>query len=228
MILLIQNDARVPAGLVGEYLDRQQIPSLLLRLQDGEPLPPPDGLQGAIVLGGYMGVHQTAAYPYLEPLRVWLRQAVERELPLLGICLGAQLLARALGGEVSPNCRGELGMHPVSLTPEGLSDPLFAGLPETFETLQWHQDSFAVPPGALHLASSPVCPGQAFRFGSAYGVQFHPEADAEIVAAWSRLKGVDGAVLEAFRQAEARCREMAQALLENFVALLARPAEPYM
>ena len=140
------------------------MPHRLLRLYAGEALPRLDAGDGCIVFGGYMGVHDETDYQYLRPLKAFLCEAVEAGFPVLGICLGGQLLAVALGGAVSVGCRGERGVCTLDLTPEGAGDPLFAGLSSSFAAFEWHNDSFTVPPQAHHLATSAACPGQVFRW----------------------------------------------------------------
>jgi len=164
-----------------------------------------------------MGVHDEADYPFLSPLKAFLHHAVEADLPVLGICLGGQLLAEALGGTVSAGCRGEKGVCRLGLTPAGAADPLFAGLPESFAAFEWHNDSFTVPPQAHHLATSAACPGQAFRWRNAWGLQFHPEVDRQIVAAWSTPVDSAGRFTAEFTAAETAHRAMALRLLENFL-----------
>jgi GMP synthase (glutamine-hydrolysing) len=109
--------------------------------------------------------------------RTLLAGAAERDVPILGVCLGAQLLAHALGARIYPNPAGrEVGVSEVLLTDDGRSDPLLAGLPDPLPVMQWHGDAFELPAGASLLATSPVCENQAFRVGRrAYGVLFHPE-----------------------------------------------------
>jgi|GEM_PF-6641278 len=119
MITLIQNDPRVPAGRYGELLRRWGPTHRLVRLHAGDPLPEAGKSQLVIVLGGYMGVAEHEAYPFLTPLRRYLEQLAEGQVPLLAICLGGQLLAAAAGAEVRSGCRGERGVHRVELTAGG-------------------------------------------------------------------------------------------------------------
>jgi GMP synthase-like glutamine amidotransferase len=220
MLHLIQNDPYVPAGLLDDILRERNADSRTVRLYVGDPLPSQREASAIIVLGGFMGVRDAAKHPFLAPLKVFMAGAAERGTPLLGICLGGQLLASALGAEVCSGIRGERGVGGIDLTEAALKDPLFAGITESFRAFQWHSDSFDLPAGAVHLASSPVCPGQAFRFGPcAYGLQFHPEVNTEIVADWSRRTGAGDEAVEAFRQREVECTRVARLLLENFLGL---------
>lgn len=220
MLTLIQNDDKVPAGRYGELLRHWDVPHRDVRLYHGEALPALEDSQAVIVLGGYMGVSESPAYPYLNRLRSFLRDLVAREVPLLGICLGAQLLAAAVGGEVQAGSRAERGVQRIKLTDAGAADPLFAGIADPFVAFQWHNDSLLPPPNAAHLARSEICPGQAFRVGScAYGVQFHPEVNPVIVADWCRRADLDGATVEAFSRHEEQIRRAADGMLGNFIGL---------
>jgi len=147
----------------------------------GQPLPPHDEVAGAVVMGGPMNVDEVERFPGLAAEREWLAEAVARGLPLLGICLGAQLLARALGAEVRSG-EPEIGFAPVEVA--DAKDPLLGGLARRSEVLHWHSDCFDLPDGAEHLASSERTACQAFRAGNAWGVLFHPEADFALVEAW--------------------------------------------
>ena len=119
-------------------------------------------------------------------LKNLIRAVVAARIPYLGICLGGQLLAAALGAEVVSKRWEELGTLPVSLTADGEEDLLFIGIAETFTTFQWHHDSFDIPDGGVLLASSALCRHQAFRVGnSAWGLQFHPEVTEQIIRNWS-------------------------------------------
>ena len=148
----------------------------------GHSLPAHDEVAGAVVMGGPMNVDEVDRFPGLAAEREWLAEAVAREMPVLGICLGAQLLARALGAEVRPGGAPEIGFAPVEVSDPG--DPLLGGLAPGAEVLHWHGDVFDLPDGAEHLASSERTACQAFRAGNAWGVLFHPEADLALVEAW--------------------------------------------
>lgn len=143
------------------------------------------GILGLVVLGGPMNVDETRTYPFLGRELQWIKQALTCEVPILGICLGAQLLAKALKSRVYPNPVKEIGWHPVHLTEASSSDFLFAGMPAELVTFQWHGDTFDMPQGAELLATARDCRHQAFRFGAhAWGLQFHPEMTNEMIEDW--------------------------------------------
>ncbi len=224
MLIIIQNDPEVPAGSYGEYLREQNIPFRVVIPYAGEELPSVAELSAAICFGGAMGVHDTAKYPFMLGVKGLIGECVRREKPFLGICLGGQLLADVLGGEVGSNQNGEKGSLTVSLTPAGEEDPLFAGIAQKFSTFQWHNDSFTIPPGGVRLAESAACPNQAFRVGkNAYGTQFHPEVDRAIVGSWARSTGetapVVAAFLADFDQAQADYTKASRRLLANFLRI---------
>jgi GMP synthase (glutamine-hydrolysing) len=148
----------------------------------GQPLPPHEEVAGAVVMGGPMNVDEVERFPALAAEREWLAEAVRRELPVLGICLGAQLLARALGAAVRAGEGPEIGFAPVAVSDP--SDPVLGGLAPSTDVLHWHGDVFYLPEGAQGLASSERTEHQAFRVGNAWGALFHPEADFALVEAW--------------------------------------------
>jgi GMP synthase (glutamine-hydrolysing) len=150
----------------------------------------PEQLAGLVVLGGPMNVDETQRYPFLAAEVDWLKQAVAEQLPVLGVCLGSQLLAKSLGAEVRANGVKEIGWYPLELLPATDEDPLFCGLPRTPTVFQWHGDTFDLPEGAVQLARSAACEQQAFRFGpSAYGLQFHVEVTGPMIEDWMREPG---------------------------------------
>jgi GMP synthase-like glutamine amidotransferase len=219
MLLVIQNDPRVPPAFFAALLREWEVPYRILRLFAGDPLPEPSAGTGAvIVLGGTMGAQETERFPFLGALTDFIRRTAEAGAPLLGICLGGQLLAQALGGEVRSGCRGEKGLQGVEVVAD---DPLFAGIPPSFNAFEWHNDSFDLPPGATLLAVSAACPGQAFRFRNAWGLQFHPEVDRATVAAWSAAADAEGLFARGFAAAEEDHRELARRILGNFLAVAA-------
>jgi GMP synthase (glutamine-hydrolysing) len=148
----------------------------------GDTLPDPKEVSGAVVMGGPMNVDEVERYPGLAAEREWLAGAARIELPILGVCLGAQLLARALGAEVRPGERPEIGFSPVEV--HDPADPVVGHLAPRTPVLHWHGDVFELPAGAQPLASSSLTEHQAFRHGNAWGLLFHPEADVALLDAW--------------------------------------------
>ena len=144
---------------------------------------PDEGADAAIVLGGAMHPDQEDRHPWLAPELRFLERELERRTPLLGICLGSQLIARAAGARVFRAAEPEVGWLEVELTENGSGDPVAAALPQRFDAFQWHHYTHDLPEGAVELARSPVCT-QAFRLGRAWGVQFHPEVRGDQVESW--------------------------------------------
>ena len=223
MLHIIQNDPEVPPGNLLEGLNR---PCLLhYPYLDGR-LPDRTDISALIVLGGAMGANDDARYPFLSDLKWLIREVVEAGIPYLGICLGGQLLAAALGGRVVSSRWEELGTMPVQLTDDGRCDPLFVGLEQEFCTFQWHHDSFDLPEGALLLAGSAVCPHQAFRVGNnAWGLQFHPEVTAQIIRDWCRWDAERTAhtdtLCAAFTAQLANYQATSSTLMRNFLQQVA-------
>ncbi|MDR1893606.1 MAG: type 1 glutamine amidotransferase [Spirochaetales bacterium] len=143
--------------------------------------PPPDAFDWLVIMGGPMNIYEHENYPWLPEEKTFIKEAVEAGKAIIGICLGAQLIACALGGEVTPNPCKEIGWLPVRLTPEARRLPLFSFLPERPRVFQWHGDTFSVlPPGAVLLAESEACQNQAFTWGDrVFGFQFHLEMTEE-------------------------------------------------
>lgn len=224
MLLIVQNDPEVPAGAYADYLEEMGVSFRLARPFAGEELPPVTEVAAVLVLGGAMGVHDTADHPFLARVTGFIGDVVAAGVPYLGICLGGQLLAHVLSAPVTTGASGEKGTLTVTLTAEGEHDPLFAGIPSPFVTFQWHNDTFAIPAGATHLASSPACPHQAFRGGEkAWGLQFHPEVNREIVAAWARWSHETAPCADRFAEeftaAEPAFYEASRRILANFLRL---------
>lgn len=151
---------------------------------EGDALPDHAEVAGALVMGGPMNVDDIDRYPALGEEREWLAEGLRCDLPLLGVCLGAQLLAQALGAEVRPGEGPEVGFAEVEV--HDPADPILGGLAPSSTVLHWHGDVFDLPPGAQSLATSAKTEHQAFRAGNAWGVLFHAEADAALVETWLR------------------------------------------
>ncbi len=147
---------------------------------EAEPFPSINSFDWLIVMGGPMGVYDDREYPWLAEEKAFLKKAIQENKVIVGICLGAQLLADALGARIQKNITPEIGWFPVSLTPLGWESEIFKSLPATFEALHWHNDTFRIPEGAIHIASSEACPNQAFLFDDRIvGLQFHIETTAD-------------------------------------------------
>ncbi len=219
VVLIIENDPEVPAGILGSLLQEEHLDFRVLQLHRGEPCDGLSGATGLVVLGGAMSTSETDRFPFLHDVKRLMQNALDSGLPLLGICLGGQLLAEVTGGRVSRGAHGERGLHEIVLTREGRRDPLFSGLPDLFSVLQWHNDSFHAPEGAVLLAGSARCPHQAFRFGtSSYGIQFHPEVDEPIVASWASTEPGSAEIERAFCRHRLGGGDAAPVrLLRNFV-----------
>lgn len=188
---------------------------------EGETLPDHAAVAGAVVMGGPMNVDETDRHPGLATIRAWLAEAVRREMPVLGICLGAQLLARALGAAVVRGERREIGFAPVRV--EDPADPVLGGLAPRAEVLHWHGDVFELPDGATHLASSGLSAQQAFRVGNAWGVLFHPEADLALAERWMATPAMAAEAVEALGEAGAAAIVPRAAELEAGLVAATRP-----
>ena len=154
------------------------------RLYLDEPFPSAGDFDLLVLMGGPMSVHDESQYPWLGEEKAFVKEVISDEdgPKVLGICLGAQLLAEALGGEVFPNPEKEIGWFPIELTRAGKGHPLFEGWPESLMVFHWHGETFSLPPGAIHLARSEACKNQAFLYENRIlALQFHLEVTPEIV-----------------------------------------------
>lgn len=190
VLTVIQHEGNVSLDQFEQWLDGVQV--RVVRADRGESLPGADETDGLLVLGGTMSAYDDAVAPWLPAVRALMADAVERDVPVLGICLGAQLLAVATGGrvEVDAPVGHENGVIQVRLRPDAARDPVLGGvvtaLGRTVAAPSMHGDAVtALPDGGTWLASSAQYPFQAFRIGSALGLQFHPEAGADLLAEWA-------------------------------------------
>jgi len=193
-IYVLQHHPVENLGTIADALEGAALAWQYVRVNEGQPVPRDmKGAGGLIVMGGPMGVYQTERYPWLRDEMALINDSIKRNLPVLGICLGAQILAAALGAKVERNANGkEIGWHPVYLENVAKEDRLCRDLPDTFTPFHWHGDIFELPSGAVSLASSEKTPCQAFRYGDkAYGIQFHFEVTRDAVAAMAEAFAKD-------------------------------------
>ena len=185
-VAIVENTRITHHGQVGVALHERAALVDLYKPWAGQALPQTSDADALIVFGGEQAATDDHTHPYLPDLARLMADYTELDRPVLGICLGSQLLARAYGGDNHLGIAPEFGWVDVSLTEAGRADPVLSQVPGTFPIFQWHSDTFTLPPDAIHLAHSPVARHQAFRIGRAtYGTQFHFEASRAVVRDWS-------------------------------------------
>jgi GMP synthase-like glutamine amidotransferase len=231
-VLVLQHIACEPPGAFEDVLVAAGADIHRVELDEGDALPPWQDFVAIVAMGGPMSVNDDAELPWLTAEKQAIAEAVRAGVPYWGSCLGVQLLAAALGARVYPGSQPEVGVLPVALTDEGRADPVFAGIPAEFQTLQWHGDTFDVPEGGVLLASSPAFPNQAFRVGrTAYGVQFHVEVTEHMAREWAdvpayaeyanRVLGAGGIdrLMSDFDAARERMLDVGRRMFERWVEI---------
>jgi GMP synthase-like glutamine amidotransferase len=225
-VISVTHGPSVPGGVfdevvegAGHELDRWVVPV------GGTPQPAV-AYDAIMVFGGSMHPDQDDHFGWLEKEEEYLRSALDEGVPLLGVCLGAQMIARAAGADVRPAREPEIGWHDVELTPDGEDDAVLRVLPGRTSAFQWHSYTFDLPDGAVELARSPVCT-QAFRVGRAWGLQFHAEVTLPMVRAWvaeepDELPMAPEELLEETERRIALWNEQGRALCSAFLELAAR------
>lgn len=224
--LVIQNFSTGDGGAVTEALERQGVSCTIVKSYETESLPSPRGFDGVLVLGSPASCLDLTQYPALERVRELTAECVAEGKPVLGICFGAQLLAQVLGAKVRRLEAPEYGGYQVRLSAEGRRSPLFAGFPESFAAVQWHEDTFDIPPGAVALASSAACPNQAFAAGQHVGLQFHLEVTGRHAVRWvearpeslQRIGKTPRLALSELHEAVCQQAPLCDSFIRNFLA----------
>lgn len=189
MIWVFYHHPEETLGLIRPVLSRRGIAFQEIHLYRGEKIPQDDQkIKSLIVMGGPMNVDEVETYSFLSPEVETIKRFIETDRLVLGICLGAQLIAKALGAKVYPNAFREVGWHSVEFLSEAKTDLLFKHFPDSEVVFHWHGDTFDLPEGAVHLAKTSKCKHQAFRWGKkVYGFQFHIEVTPEMASKWCLL-----------------------------------------
>jgi GMP synthase-like glutamine amidotransferase len=170
------------AANIGKWAELRGHTLTYTHLYHHEPLLPLESFDMLAVMGGPMNVCEHDEYPWLAAEKEFIGKAIDAEKKVIGVCLGAQLLADVLGGAVTANAQKEIGWHTVKQTPQAAHSKAFSALPREMTVFQWHGDTFSIPPGAVHLASSEACGNQAFQYGdNILGLQFHMEYSEESI-----------------------------------------------
>lgn len=221
-VLLYKNSATEGPGLLADVLDRHGVPYAVAERSRGQPLDP-RGFDAVVVLGGPQSANDRD--PATRQILSAIRRVARAGTPYLGLCLGAQMLAKALGAEVERAPAPEYGASAVRLSPAARRDALFRGLPGRIPVFQWHGETFGIPRGAILLAEGSACRHQAFRAGRAWGLQFHSETTPEMVERWARLGArelrgarVDpGRVVRDYGRSAEEIARAGERICENFI-----------
>jgi len=186
-VLIIKNVVSEGPGTILEFLKGNNFHFRIVEAGIGEPIPSPDNFSSIVIMGGPMAVYEMEQYPFLKDVASTIEKALKMNKRVLGICLGAQLMAHVLGARVYQGHKKEIGWLPIEPTIDGARDEVFRYVVESMDktmVLQWHGDTFDIPSGAVRLASSKDYPNQAFRYGNSYALQFHIEVNPEIIKEW--------------------------------------------
>ncbi len=219
-VLILMHDAEEDAGTILDYLEKHGAKTRIVKLYGGEPFPENALQYDAVVsMGGPMNVYEEVAYPFLAKETDFLTRCFGRNIPVLGICLGAQMMAKAAGARVTKAPQEETGWYRVSLTDEGKADPFFSGLPESFTVFQLHGDTFGIPQEGTLLATSSTCPNQAFRIKNSLALQFHLEINDDKLAVWLADYNLRQEVLKTYQKVQKALDQNARMLYRNFFRL---------
>ena len=186
-VFALQHIACEGLGILEEIFQHREIDYRYIRLDQGESLPSPDEIaqNALVILGGPMNIYEEDIYPYLKEETELIRYGLSAKIPMIGICLGAQMIARAAGAKVYAGQTKEIGWYPIQMAPAAAKDPLFSHQDSDTKVFQWHGDTFDLPDGAVKLASSNLFPHQAFRLNdNAYALQFHLEVNETMILDW--------------------------------------------
>lgn len=219
--LVIQHIESEGVGTLGEFLNNRGWLIETVRLYDGHRLPD-RAIDYDLVasMGGPMNVYEEQSYPFLAEETEFLRKGIMAGANILGVCLGAQMIAKACGALVTCSPYKEVGWGDVHLTPAGANDPIFKGVKNPLKVFQWHEDMFNIPADGVLLGCSDLCPHQAFRVNRAYGFQFHVEVDSGILEAWFNGAHESESFLSHYRECSDELKLQSELIYSNLNALI--------
>lgn len=232
-ILVIQSSKLDPIGILGEHLAHYGA-QLCTWLPEQHPSPPSGDFSGLIILGGHMNAYEDEAFPHLPQVVDFIHQFHREGKPIMGVCLGAQLIARAFGSQVSTHTAPELGFSPIQVADASATEPWLTSCPANLHLMQWHFDTFDLPEQATLLMTNHFCKHQAYRIGdNIYGFQFHLEVTPGIVMDWLADKGdwieanypaLDREVIQQLEEHAVQSGQFAHSVARDWMSLIPLPA----
>jgi GMP synthase-like glutamine amidotransferase len=230
-ILIFRHLANEGPGYFAEFLQRNGIAYTLIAIDQNQPVPESlENVAGLVFMGGPMSVNDPL--PWIADEIRLIQQAFRQNLPILGHCLGGQLISKALGGRVGPNPVKEIGWLPVRQTMDGGAQDWLRGLPESFEAFHWHGETFSIPSSATTILSSAQCPHQGFVIGNTLALQCHVEMTADMVRDWAQVNDAEiaqpTATIQSAAQMAERLPERIQQLHQNADVLYTRWLRPIL
>ena len=225
MVLVIKHVISEGPGAIGDFIKSRGYRLGIVELGKGQTLPESlAGVKAVLSMGGPMGAYEESEYPFLKEEDILIKKALENSIPFLGICLGAQLLAKATGSAVKKGGCSEIGFFNVEITEKGQDDILFNNVSKSLEVFQWHNDSFTIPNDGVLLAQGEKCENQAFKMGKcAYGLQFHVEYTPKMVEKWllddSNSSNIEGA--ETAKEITGKAMDVHKKMHRDYISVFA-------
>lgn len=221
-VFILKHVPNEGAGTISDYLSQNKIPFVNANLYEGDGLPEAVDVRCAVIMGGPMNVYEEEKHPFLKEEDVFIRRLLDKNIPVLGICLGSQLIAKASGAKVMRAPVEEIGWDTVHLTAQALKDPLFSRVDgPALKVLQWHGDTFELPKNAVLLAESPAVKHQAYRLkDNVYGLQFHLEIDRPMLENWFKNREDRDLILKEYEAYKPKLAKITNHIYSNFFHFL--------